>query len=175
MLVRPGRSLTFAAPACQMTWMTSPVYTVFAQQFLPAELWVPFFNFMQFLTGVSVRACCRPAASCSHLPWPNKDLFQHEAQDDADAGGEGEGEGARGQEGLNKHGERPAFSKTINSCFVSHWSHVSGVRVALRYSSAYIYTYAAVYCLRPSWIARCPLWLHKVGHPPVGFAYTAGL
>ena len=32
--------------------MTSPVYTVFAQQFLPAELWVPFFNFMQFLTGV---------------------------------------------------------------------------------------------------------------------------
>ena len=33
--------------------MTSPVYTVFAQQFLPAELWVPFFNFMQFLTGVS--------------------------------------------------------------------------------------------------------------------------
>ena len=34
--------------------MTSPVYTVFAQQFLPAEMWVPFFNFMQFLTGVSV-------------------------------------------------------------------------------------------------------------------------
>ena len=33
--------------------MTSPVYTVFAQQFLPAEMWVPFFNFMQFLTGVS--------------------------------------------------------------------------------------------------------------------------
>lgn len=32
--------------------MTSPVYTVFAQQFLPAEMWVPFFNFMQFLTGV---------------------------------------------------------------------------------------------------------------------------
>ncbi|TFK91663.1 hypothetical protein K466DRAFT_582573 [Polyporus arcularius HHB13444] len=35
----------------RITWMTSPVYTVFAQQFLPAELWVPFFNFMQFLTG----------------------------------------------------------------------------------------------------------------------------
>ena len=34
--------------------MTSPVYTVFAQQFLPAEMWVPFFNFMQFLSGVSV-------------------------------------------------------------------------------------------------------------------------
>ena len=39
--------------ALQITWMTSPVYTVFAQQFLPAEMWVPFFNFMQFLTGVS--------------------------------------------------------------------------------------------------------------------------
>ncbi|KAI0721228.1 hypothetical protein C8T65DRAFT_631060 [Cerioporus squamosus] len=35
----------------RITWMTSPLYTVFAQQFLPAEMWVPFFNFMQFLTG----------------------------------------------------------------------------------------------------------------------------
>ncbi|KAL1951597.1 hypothetical protein VTO73DRAFT_746 [Trametes versicolor] len=35
----------------RVTWMTSPVYTVFAQQFLPTELWVPFFTFMQFLTG----------------------------------------------------------------------------------------------------------------------------
>ncbi|KAI0686193.1 hypothetical protein C8Q76DRAFT_762002, partial [Earliella scabrosa] len=35
----------------RLTWMTSPVYTVFAQQFLPPEMWVPFFNFMQFLTG----------------------------------------------------------------------------------------------------------------------------
>ncbi|KAI0830718.1 hypothetical protein BC628DRAFT_1355304 [Trametes gibbosa] len=35
----------------RITWMTSPVYTVFAQQFLPTELWVPFFTFMQFLTG----------------------------------------------------------------------------------------------------------------------------
>ncbi|KAI1793951.1 hypothetical protein LXA43DRAFT_1092310 [Ganoderma leucocontextum] len=35
----------------RVTWMTSPVYTVFAQQFLPAEMWVPFFNFMQFLAG----------------------------------------------------------------------------------------------------------------------------
>ncbi|EJF67051.1 hypothetical protein DICSQDRAFT_76410 [Dichomitus squalens LYAD-421 SS1] len=35
----------------RITWMTSPVYTVFAQQFLPPEMWVPFFNFMQFLTG----------------------------------------------------------------------------------------------------------------------------
>lgn len=37
----------------QLTWMTSPVYTVFAQHFLPPELWVPFFNLMQFITGVS--------------------------------------------------------------------------------------------------------------------------
>ncbi|KAI0800869.1 hypothetical protein C8Q74DRAFT_1239067 [Fomes fomentarius] len=35
----------------RLTWMTSPVYTVFAQQFLPPELWVPFFNLMQFITG----------------------------------------------------------------------------------------------------------------------------
>ncbi|CDO73210.1 hypothetical protein BN946_scf185007.g265 [Trametes cinnabarina] len=35
----------------RITWMTAPVYTVFAQQYLPPEMWVPFFNFMQFLTG----------------------------------------------------------------------------------------------------------------------------
>lgn len=39
--------------------MTSPVYTVLAQQFLPTELWVPFFTFMQFLTGVSAHAAIR--------------------------------------------------------------------------------------------------------------------
>ena len=66
MLVRPGRSLTFAAPARQMTWMTSPVYTVFAQQFLPAELWVPFFNFIQFVAGVSA-VSSRPSSSCRCL------------------------------------------------------------------------------------------------------------
>ena len=36
--------------------MTSPVYTVFAQQFLPAELWVPFFNFVGFVIGTYVNA-----------------------------------------------------------------------------------------------------------------------
>ncbi|KAH9944036.1 uncharacterized protein BXZ73DRAFT_96547 [Epithele typhae] len=38
-------------PVMRITWMTSPVYTVFAQQFLPAEMWVPFFNLMQFIAG----------------------------------------------------------------------------------------------------------------------------
>ncbi|KAI0778587.1 hypothetical protein BD413DRAFT_510291 [Trametes elegans] len=35
----------------RISWMTGPLYTIFAQQFLPPEMWVPFFNFMQFLTG----------------------------------------------------------------------------------------------------------------------------
>ncbi|KAI8981264.1 hypothetical protein BD414DRAFT_523585 [Trametes punicea] len=35
----------------RITWMTAPVYMVLAQRFLPAELWAPFFNFMQFLIG----------------------------------------------------------------------------------------------------------------------------
>lgn len=53
-------------PASQVTWMTSPVYTVFAQQFLPTELWVPFFTFMQFLTGVSAHAAIR-SPEVSHI------------------------------------------------------------------------------------------------------------
>lgn len=48
--------------------MTSPVYTVFAQQFLPTELWVPFFTFMQFLTGVSTHT-----PLYDHLRFPTSD------------------------------------------------------------------------------------------------------
>jgi len=35
----------------RITWMTSPLATVFAQKFLAPELWVPFFNLVSFVLG----------------------------------------------------------------------------------------------------------------------------
>ncbi|CAL1695521.1 unnamed protein product [Somion occarium] len=35
----------------RLTWMTSPLTLVFAQRYLSPELWVPFFNFVQFVLG----------------------------------------------------------------------------------------------------------------------------
>ncbi|EPQ60534.1 hypothetical protein GLOTRDRAFT_68255 [Gloeophyllum trabeum ATCC 11539] len=35
----------------RMTWITSPLTLVFAQQFLSPELWVPFFNIVGFVLG----------------------------------------------------------------------------------------------------------------------------
>ncbi|KAG1716012.1 hypothetical protein ID866_1177 [Astraeus odoratus] len=37
----------------RVTWVVSPLSMVFAQQFLPMEMWVPFFNMVQFALGVS--------------------------------------------------------------------------------------------------------------------------
>ena len=51
---RPGTVPTgelMCAP--QITWITSLLYTVFAQQFLPTEMWVPFLNFVPFFRGVA--------------------------------------------------------------------------------------------------------------------------
>ncbi|KAI0080071.1 hypothetical protein K474DRAFT_1682868 [Panus rudis PR-1116 ss-1] len=35
----------------RLTWMTSPLTLVVAQKYLSPELWVPFFNFVQFVLG----------------------------------------------------------------------------------------------------------------------------
>ncbi|KAG8219700.1 hypothetical protein J3R82DRAFT_655 [Butyriboletus roseoflavus] len=38
----------------QVTWIVSPLSMVVAQQFIPVELWVPFFNIIQFALGTLV-------------------------------------------------------------------------------------------------------------------------
>lgn len=35
----------------RVTWIVSPLSMIFAQQFVPTELWVPFFNMVQFTLG----------------------------------------------------------------------------------------------------------------------------
>ncbi|KAF8575502.1 hypothetical protein K439DRAFT_1641341 [Ramaria rubella] len=35
----------------RVTWMTSPIATIFAQKYVPQELWVPFFNMVTFVLG----------------------------------------------------------------------------------------------------------------------------
>jgi len=40
------------APVLGVTWITSPTAIVFAQRFLPPEYQVPFFNLVQFCTGL---------------------------------------------------------------------------------------------------------------------------
>ncbi|PSS37573.1 hypothetical protein PHLCEN_2v589 [Hermanssonia centrifuga] len=35
----------------QITWITSPLSLIVAQKYLSPELWVPFFNFIQFVAG----------------------------------------------------------------------------------------------------------------------------
>ncbi|KAJ7596893.1 hypothetical protein C8J56DRAFT_918586 [Mycena floridula] len=37
----------------KVTWVASPLALVFAQKFLPMELWVPFFNLVGFAVGLS--------------------------------------------------------------------------------------------------------------------------
>ncbi|KAH8102426.1 hypothetical protein BXZ70DRAFT_1006352 [Cristinia sonorae] len=40
----------------RLTWMTSPITLIVAQKYLAPELWVPFFNFVQFLLGTYFNA-----------------------------------------------------------------------------------------------------------------------
>ncbi|TCD62769.1 hypothetical protein EIP91_006413 [Steccherinum ochraceum] len=40
----------------RLTWMTSPLSLIFAQKYLSPELWVPFFNFVQFVLGTYFNA-----------------------------------------------------------------------------------------------------------------------
>ncbi|KIM66321.1 hypothetical protein SCLCIDRAFT_111170 [Scleroderma citrinum Foug A] len=48
-IIRTVRAGFFAV--IRVTWIVSPLSMVFAQKFLPMELWVPFFNVVQFALG----------------------------------------------------------------------------------------------------------------------------
>ena len=43
-------------PVMKVSWITSPIALAFAQQFLPNELWVPFFNLVAFVIGTYINA-----------------------------------------------------------------------------------------------------------------------
>ncbi|KAK4546336.1 hypothetical protein LTR36_002013 [Oleoguttula mirabilis] len=43
-------------PVMKVSWITSPVALAFAQAFLPAETWVPFFNMVGFVIGTYINA-----------------------------------------------------------------------------------------------------------------------
>lgn len=43
-------------PVMRVSWITSPLALAFAQQFLPQEAWVPFFNTIAFIIGTYVNA-----------------------------------------------------------------------------------------------------------------------
>lgn len=40
-------------PVIRIMWVVSPTAMIFAQKFIPIDLWVPFFNLVQFTVGVS--------------------------------------------------------------------------------------------------------------------------
>ena len=52
------------APVLGVTWITSPTAIIFAQTFLPPEFEIPFFNLVQFCTGV--RLLSTPITVPSH-------------------------------------------------------------------------------------------------------------
>jgi hypothetical protein len=41
-------------PVMRVSWITSPICLAFAQQFLPQETWVPFFNLVSFVIGTYI-------------------------------------------------------------------------------------------------------------------------
>jgi hypothetical protein len=41
-------------PVMKVSWVTSPLALAFAQQFLPQETWVPFFNLISFTIGTYI-------------------------------------------------------------------------------------------------------------------------
>jgi len=41
-------------PVMKVSWITSPISLAFAQQFLPQETWVPFFNLIAFVIGTYI-------------------------------------------------------------------------------------------------------------------------
>lgn len=43
-------------PVMKVSWITSPIALAFAQQFLPEQTWVPFFNIVAFIIGTYVNA-----------------------------------------------------------------------------------------------------------------------
>ena len=43
-------------PVMKVSWITSPLALAFAQQFLPEQTWVPFFNLVAFIIGTYINA-----------------------------------------------------------------------------------------------------------------------
>lgn len=43
-------------PVMRVSWITSPLCLAFAQQFLPEETWVPFFNIIAFVIGTYINS-----------------------------------------------------------------------------------------------------------------------
>lgn len=43
-------------PVMKVSWVTSPLALAFAQQFLPEQTWVPFFNVVAFVIGTYINA-----------------------------------------------------------------------------------------------------------------------
>ncbi|KIW03807.1 uncharacterized protein PV09_05107 [Verruconis gallopava] len=43
-------------PVMRVSWITSPICLAFAQQFLPEQTWVPFFNLVAFIIGTYINA-----------------------------------------------------------------------------------------------------------------------
>lgn len=43
-------------PVMKVSWITSPLALAFAQQFLPEQAWVPFFNVIAFIIGIYINA-----------------------------------------------------------------------------------------------------------------------
>jgi len=43
-------------PVMKVSWITSPLALAFAQQFLPEQTWVPFFNIISFIIGTYINA-----------------------------------------------------------------------------------------------------------------------
>ena len=43
-------------PVMKVSWISSPLCLAFAQQFLPQETWVPFFNLVSFFIGTYINS-----------------------------------------------------------------------------------------------------------------------
>lgn len=43
-------------PVMKVSWITSPITLAFAQNFLPQETWVPFFNIIAFFIGTYINS-----------------------------------------------------------------------------------------------------------------------
>src|ERR1700712_1940185 len=43
-------------PVMKVSWISSPLCLAFAQQFLPQETWVPFFNLVAFFIGTYINS-----------------------------------------------------------------------------------------------------------------------
>jgi Mpv17 / PMP22 family len=43
-------------PVMKVSWISSPLALAFAQQFLPEQTWVPFFNIVGFVIGTYINA-----------------------------------------------------------------------------------------------------------------------